>query len=374
MKDNAIDESEKKSTNQLLDKIPDRPGLYRHSVNRTYYGRKKIGGKRKEKSLETTDRAIAERRLKEWVENLAKIDREFEKTTLEELFEQFKATRAGKPKHTLATDAGIVKRLKETWHLAPDVQVSSIKVSDCARWLSAMGKGLKPASYNRYAAYLVQLFKMAVADRIIAKSPLESQTTWKRPVRKKPTIPTREQFQAIVANIRQQRFNADAHDSADFIEFLGLAGLGQAEADSLTWEAVDFEAGTLSLVRKKTNENFTVPMDAALKPWMERLRGRAVSSAGLTGKVFQISDGKRALNAACQRLAFPHFSQRNLRQMKIVALLRAGVSAKTVAEWQGHQDGGKLILDTYSEVLSANDAAYQQSELAKYAAFLSPIR
>ena len=77
------------STRQLLVKIPNYPGLYRHTVNQTYYGIKKIAGKRKEHSLDTADRKIAERRLKEWIETLDKIDAEAEKTTLDQLIEKF---------------------------------------------------------------------------------------------------------------------------------------------------------------------------------------------------------------------------------------------------------------------------------------------
>src|SRR5437016_3921040 len=38
------------STRQLLTKIPNYPGLYRHKINRSYYGIKKYKGKRKEHS------------------------------------------------------------------------------------------------------------------------------------------------------------------------------------------------------------------------------------------------------------------------------------------------------------------------------------
>jgi hypothetical protein len=58
-----------RSTRQLLGKIPNFQGLYRHSVNGTYYAMKKIAGKRKEHSLETSDRKLAERRFKDWVAN-----------------------------------------------------------------------------------------------------------------------------------------------------------------------------------------------------------------------------------------------------------------------------------------------------------------
>lgn len=36
--------------------------------------------------------------------------------------------------------------------------------------------------------------------------------------------------------------------------------------------------------------------------------------------------------------------------MFIVRAIELGVDVKVIAEWQGHRDGGKLILDTYSHV------------------------
>jgi hypothetical protein len=40
-----------------------------------------------------------------------------------------------------------------------------------------------------------------------------------KPLRLTPSF---EQFKAIIADVRAQVFNADAQDSADFLEFLGL--------------------------------------------------------------------------------------------------------------------------------------------------------
>jgi hypothetical protein len=61
------------STRQLLERIPNVQNLYRHP-NGTYYGIKKVSGKRKEHSLETKDRKIAERWLKDWIKDLDKVD------------------------------------------------------------------------------------------------------------------------------------------------------------------------------------------------------------------------------------------------------------------------------------------------------------
>ncbi len=54
-------------TSNEYEKIPNVGGLYRHTISGRYYGAKKIHGKRREVSLRTTDRKIAERRLRDWI-------------------------------------------------------------------------------------------------------------------------------------------------------------------------------------------------------------------------------------------------------------------------------------------------------------------
>jgi hypothetical protein len=58
------------------------------------------------------------------------------------------------------------------------------------------------------------------------------------------------------------------------------------------------------------------------------------------------------MGTVCRQLGFPHFTPRSLRKFGIVRLLRSGVNVKLVSKWQGHQDGGKLILDTYRHKMS----------------------
>ena len=57
------------------------PGLYRHARSRRYYAGKKLGGVRRERSLNTCDRKIAERRFKEWIGGLDKVDADAEMAT-----------------------------------------------------------------------------------------------------------------------------------------------------------------------------------------------------------------------------------------------------------------------------------------------------
>jgi integrase len=354
------------STRQLLVKIPNYPCLYKHSQNETYYAITKVGGNRKERSLQTTDRKIAERRLKQLLEDFGKIDSAVERMTLTTLLEKFEAMNRGKGDKTRATNASIIKIFKETWKRGLSIQVREVKPSDLSEWLASHEGRIKNATYNRYACFLKQLFAVAVADRVIARSPHdEIQTRWKKPQKPRRYVPTIEQFEKIVNNIRSQVYSADAEDTADFVEFLGCAGLGQAEARNLTWGAIDWQMKRLIVRRQKTGALFYPPIYPFLRPLLERLKAKRGAEAKPNERVFKINDAKRALKAACERLGYPAFSQRNIRAACIRRLWQEKIDVKLIAKWQGHSDGGKLILDTYTEVFGEMDGEYERLQLEK---------
>jgi integrase len=359
-------EPKRPSTRQSLAKIPNYPCLYRHTVNNTYYAIKKHGGKRKEHSLQTDDRKIAERKLKAWISDLDKIDTEAEKTTLAQLVEKFAETRKGKSESTKSTEQGLIKNLKANWKPGLDIRVSRIRPTMLDAWLATLEPRLKNSSYNRYTLFVKQLFDMAVNDKIIAESPFyRLQKNWKRPEKPNRLVPTDAQFQAIVENIRAQTQNAESEESANFIEFLGLAGLGQAEVGSLTWGDVDWNNDRLTVRRKKTKYLFFVPIYAHLKPLLQKMLARYKAPPTPETKIFTISDARKSLANACKRLGFPHFTQRSIRAYLIRRLWQSKVDIKLIAKWQGHNDGGRLILSTYTEVFGDNDADYIKAELAK---------
>ncbi len=84
-----------------------------------------------------------------------------------------------------------------------------------------------------------------------------------------------------------------------------------------------------------------------------------------TTKMFAMMDAKKALAGACKRLKYHNFTQRNIRAVLIRRLWRSKVDVKLIAKWQGHQDGGRLILNTYTEIFSADDDEYVRGELSK---------
>ncbi len=159
-------------------KVANFPGLYRHARSGRYYACKKQGSIRREHSLGTCDRKIAERRMKEWLGNLDKVDAEVEKTTLCQLIQRFQVVTGGASASSRTTDQRIIKRFLAFWRHGKDFQVRQIRPSMLDEWLAHEEPRLRNMTYNRYAGFLKQLFGVAVKDRILPESP-----AWNRPSR-----------------------------------------------------------------------------------------------------------------------------------------------------------------------------------------------
>ena len=70
--------------------------------------------------------------------------------------------------------------------------------------------------------------------------------------------------------------------------------------------------------------------------------------------MFAIDNAKKRSPTPAARLNLPQYSHISFRRMFITRAIERGVDVKVIAEWQGHKDGGKLILDTYSHVNRAH--------------------
>src|SRR5438093_9892372 len=83
-------------------------------------------------------------------------------------------------------------------------------------------------------------------------------------------MPNIEPIDPIIANVADQSIHADAQDSADFLEFLGVAGLGQAASGSHTRSDIEFDAHQIIIHRHKTSTGFALPIFPQVRPLLER--------------------------------------------------------------------------------------------------------
>ena len=184
------------------------------------------------------------------------------------------------------------------------------------------------------------------------------QPRLKVPKRAKPIrlTPTFEQFKAIVASIRAQRFNREAEQSGDFVEFLGLAGLGQAEAASITRAHVDLGAGRSSSTATKPIPALSSRSIRSCVRWSRNsAKGRRT-----TNGCSRSTKRERRWRTRASGLAFLNSRTVSFRRMFITRAIERGMDVKVIGEWQGHRDGGKLILQTYSHVRAAHSERMAQ--------------
>ena len=319
-------------------------GLYRYVPTGRYFARVRYCGKLYRKSLETDAAALAKRRLAEFRRTLERTDATSGKKSFAAVLDDYGKTLIG-ASSTIEDKRVIIDRLKSTLFGAATLPLCELKPTQVKAWL-ATHYGHKSASYYNSALMLIRdALETAVRDRVIAENPAKDLKYRKRktPIR---LTPSWQEFKAIVTEIRAQKFNQVVEQSGDFIEFLGLAGLGAAEAATLTPADVDFNAGHIIAYRQKTSAGFVVPIFPQLRPLLERLcAGKAHDE-----RLFQINNARKALTNACERLGLPHFTARSLRRMFITRCIELGIDIKTIALWQGHRDGGLLILKTYSHV------------------------
>jgi len=325
-------------------KIKREHGLYRYNPSGQFFARVRFKGKLYRKKLDTGDLAVAKRKLRGFKDDLERTDATKGNTSFAKLLDDYAETLQG-AESTLANKLSVVAKLKETWFGVDSLPLRTIKPSQIKAWLTTHYGDWSSAYYNLALSVITSALDMAVADRIIIESPAKGLKYRKRKSPIRPT-PTFEQFQQIVADIRGQRFNADAEQSGDFVEFIGLAGLGQAEVAAIKRSDVDLDAGRMIVFRHKTSQGFAVPIYPQLRPLIEKLCKGKKHNAPL----FSISQARKAITAACRRLELPIYTHRSFRRLFVVRAIERGVDVKVIAEWQGHRDGGKLILATYSHV------------------------
>ncbi len=191
-----------------------------------------------------------------------------------------------------------------------------------ALWLGSRRAKLKNATYNEYARFLRQMFDLAVKLRAIADSPAATLRGLgvESPIR---LTPSWEQFQSIVNHIRSQKLNAQSADSADLVEFMGLAGVGTAECANLKGHHIDFASGRITLYRMKTDTGFSLPIFPQLLPLLRRFESAGHIKAN--EPVFRVKEPKKSLASACKTLHYAHFSPRSLRRCFITRAVELGI-------------------------------------------------
>jgi integrase len=332
------------------------PCLYRFREG-NYYALVKFQGKQVRQCLETSDLALARRKLVKFKQDLEKTNPAESRRTVGQQVDVFLKGLVGQPS-TIDNATRSIRNLVAFF--GADTLVRKVSVSDCKAWVASLG--LSADSINKRIQHGREFFQSAVDDQVIPSNPMEKITYLTRPDPIRLT-PSEEQFRAIVQDLRSQVWNGHGRDdSADFVELAGTLGLGQAELSGIQRKHINLEAGEIMVYRMKTQTGFTIPIHPDARPIIERRL--ADMQDGPDQRLLPYDNCKKGLAAACRRLGFPNYEPRSLRRYFITRALRRGVDVPTVSRWQGHKDGGVLIMSVYADVVNMAHSKKMSSLLA----------
>ena len=335
-------------------KIKREHGLYRYNPNGQFFARVRFRNTLYRKKLDTDDLALARRKLAQFKLDLGRTDHTRGNTSFSKVLDDYAATLTG-AKTTLKNKRAIIAKLKQTWFGIDSLPLRLMKPSAVATWLARHYGNKSASAFNQATTVCRDALNMAVKDRIVLESPAAG-LKYRKPAKPIRTTPSFEQFKAIVDDIRNQPFSVGAGQSADFAEACGLLGLGQAELSALRRSDVDLNSQRIICHRRKTDTGFVIPV----YPQGRALVGRLCEGKKPHERLFTVGGARKAIANACKRLGFvrelpdgrllAQFSHRSFRRMFVTRCLEKGIDVQTVSLWQGHRDGGKLILSTYAHV------------------------
>ncbi|MEI6491993.1 MAG: site-specific integrase [Verrucomicrobiota bacterium] len=337
-------------------------GIYRYKSG-GFYLRCRLAGKPVWHKLKNSNLQSARREARDIIRSGFKVQRKQAARTVGDFSQEELDRYSNAAEKTLKKVEGYHAKVVDHWPGGVAMPISSAGKQDVEKCIND-AVGTCGASYrNQFVQYLRRVFDRALAAKAIGSVPgadpgmKKKETVWKLATVMPATslIPTVEQWRSVVETIRNRKLSDTRDEAADVVEAFALLGLGQAEVASLQWQHVNLEQATLSVKRRKTGVPFTVPLNSAAVELLKRRKD--VTGASPTGYIFTVYSPKKAIEAACTDLGYPAFTPRSFRKLYITEALRAGVNVKIIAEMQGHRDGGKLILKTYSAEVNAEELA-----------------
>lgn len=324
----------------------------------TYYWQAKIGGRSRRGSLKTRSQSVAKTRLMRAIERARARYAGAEAmgadvsglVTVADWMDEWvrrESERVGIKESTLEDYRKRAGSLKAS--SLGGLDVGRLEAGDCRRWWRKESKELKPVSANNNLRVVKLVVGMAWKELGLGVSPAE--VLERKPVRNVVRqLPTGEDVKAIAESIRRQgKFRSK--EVAAMVEFLAYSGTRPGEAREV--RAADIQ-GEWLLVRggkegTKNRRERLVPITEDLKRVIDREGWREAK-----GRLFDVASPTRAMRNACERLELPAFRVYDLRHFFVTSCIESGVDVPTVARWAGHQDGGVLIMKTYTHTRSAH--------------------
>jgi integrase len=326
-----------------------------------YFAWFSVRGKQLKRSLKTTDKELARRRLAELRKVAARLHGlEDRNLRFDEVVKAWlESIQGGLKPSTYRRRVVCINQLMPFFKTIP---MRSISSADIERWKLRRGASIAARTFNKELETLNHVIRYARDVKgILLDNPAEKVRNRKTGIAT-VEIPSKEQFGKLLAELRNEP-QAVRSGAAEFAEFLAYSGLRLGEGREVRWRDVNFELNTLLVTGGETgtknHQHRTIPLFLGLRRLLESI----INERGEMSKedrIFGGRDIRQALGSACRRAGLPRFGHHALRHFFCSNAIEAGVDFKTIAGWLGHKDGGVLAAKTYGHLRDEHSAAMAQ--------------
>ena len=331
-------------SNNVWTRIKREHGLYRYNPSGQYFARVRFHGKLYRRKLETDDLAYGEAKTariqgRSWSAPMPR-------RATRALQRCWTITRRRSPALTSTKEdkRDVIVKLKATWFGIDSLPLRTIKPSQVTAWLSKH-YGDKSASYYNSAFTVIRdALDMAVNDKIMVESPAKGLKYQKRkqPIRRRRhSSSSRSSWPTFARSVstRMQSRPATSSSFSDWPDSDKLRPRRSNEAMSIWMPGASSFIATRQMMVLSSRS-----IRNCGRWWKNSAKAKSTTSVCFRSRKLARRWQTRASGSAS------HFTHRSLRRMFITRAIEKGVDVKAIAEWQGHRDGGKLILATYSHV------------------------
>jgi len=222
--------------------------------------------------------------------------------------------------------------------------------------VSMKKKGLSPSYQHQAHKAMSHVFKMGIADGVIATNPTKVVSPPRGTVQVR-VVPDRDLVKALVSSAPDERLKT-------FIVLAAHTGLRISEVFALTWADVKLDAHTISVHNGKGGKSravyLTPTLAAQLKVWkVEQTRQRLASSwwsvendwliTSDIGTQMDTHNWRKKHFKPFTDKAAPGLTPHSLRHAFATLMLEEGVPMRVVAEQMGHSST-RITEQTYSHV------------------------
>jgi integrase len=326
--------------------------LYRYEPSGVYYCLIKRGDKQFRRSLKTADRKLADRRLADLRAQVAQLQpSENPHATFDEVaFHWLETVRHTMKASSASRREGCIRAVSP---FLRGLGIRNVTPRHCEEWVTKRGSQLAPQTFAHELDTMRLVFEYAIAQGLLLTNPAK-RIKRRRIVNRPIEIPTREQFQKLMAAIRHSDGRPGSQEKAreggDLVELMAYSGCRLEEARALRWEDVDFEKGLIRVTGgehgTKNHEVRLVPMTEALRGLLQRMRKQSKGN----GFLVTIKSARKCLETASRRLEIPRFTHHDFRHFFATTCIESGVDIPTVSKWLGHRDGGALAMKVYGHL------------------------